>query len=177
MYSTDVLEIIFWLVTISISFIVIFMIFTASFQEGKEYILQKTYQWKKYKIKNEFKRTEKNIEKKNIKNAPIHLKTLTQPEYILHFDSFIFLLENIKWPVNPEEYTSEGEVEKVVSRDEIEDYQDELEEAIEEENYLYKLYVEYLKSHNYDINESELSYVVDLYQSKFNKRNDIRTDN
>ena len=92
-----------------------------------------------------------------------------QPEYIVHFESLILLLEKIDWPKYPESSIDEDGVEKLASRDELEDYEEELEEAIEDEDYLLSLYSEYLQSKNFKINQSELSYVVELYQK--NPRN------
>lgn len=162
MLNTDIFGIVIWTIIIVISLSMIILIVTASIQEGEKYIISRTRHWNKKRRKNKIRE----IEERNIKAAPTHLYMLTQPEYIIHLESFILLLDKIDWPVYPESSINADEVEIPVSRDELEDYEEELEEAIEEEDNLYNLYIDYLQSNNYKISQSELSYVVDLYKNK-----------
>lgn len=165
MPSTEVFEIVFWIIIIVVSIIIISLFVTASLQEGKTHIIQVIRKLKKRRRKNQIRK----INERKIKAAPTHLKMLMQPEYIVHFESLILLLDKIDWPKYPESSIDEDGVEKLASRDELEDYEEELEEAIEDEDYLLNLYSEYLQSKNFKISQSELSYVVELYQK--NSRN------
>ncbi len=161
MLDSAVLEIVIWTIIILVSLIVLLLVVGASIKEGKEYIIHKTHQWKKRRRKNQIRK----IKERKIKAAPTHLQMLMQPKYKVHFESFIQLLDKIDWPEHPESSIDEDGVNKSASRDELEDYDEDLEEAIEDEDYLYSIYTEYLQSNNYKISRTELSYVVELYRN------------
>jgi len=160
MLNSEIFEIVYWIIIFFAGIMLVFLIASASMLELKEYIKKKIYQKKKRSKRNK-KRKKK---EKDIKAAPANMQTLMQPEYIVHFESFILLLNEISWPEYPQSSFNKDGVEKSPSRDELENYEEELEEAIDKKDELYNLYTEYLISKNFEISKSELSYVVSLYQ-------------
>ena len=91
-----------------------------------------------------------------------------QPQNKNLFEKFVKLLDDIYWPEYPDDFIDEAEDTYNSLTDELEDYEEELDEAIEEEDRMYKLYSRHLQTKEVIISESELSHVVDLYKIKSN---------
>ena len=102
------------------------------------------------------------------KTASLKLKILMQPQNKNLFEKFVKLLDDIYWPEYPDDFIDEDENTYNSLTDELEDYEEELDEAIEEENKMYKLYSRHLQSKEIILSESELSHIVDLYKIKSN---------
>ena len=133
-------------------------------QATNEYLELRTHR-KKNQRKNQ--KTHKRHEQER-KTAPSNLKILMQPQNKNLFKKFVKLLDDIYWPEYPDDFIDEdGEINYPLA-EELEDYEEELDEAIEEENRMYKLYSRHLQTKEIIISESELSHVVDLYKIKSN---------
>ena len=108
MLNSEIFEIVFWMIIIFVALITILLLATASMQEAKEYFKKRNYQKKKRSRRN-IKRKKKEQE---INMAPVHLRTLMQPDYIVHFESFVLLLNEIDWPEHPKSSFNEDGSEK-----------------------------------------------------------------
>ncbi len=137
------------------------------FKRLGDYSLQKKRQLNSYKHKRAIKKNES----KERNKAPEKLKILLQPDNKLHFENFVMLLNEIRFPAYPQTSVNEKGTKIPPSVEEIEDYEDEFDEALDEEDKMYDLYIYYLKSRKIELTESQLSYVVDLYKKLFT-RND-----
>ena len=160
MYSPGILEILLWTIIIFISLIMIFLISSAIVQKINEYIMLRTYREKSQQKRSEEQR------KQERKVAPSKLKMLMQPQNKELFEKFIKLLDDIYWPEYPDDLIEENRETHSLSPEELEDYEEELEEAIEEEDKMYSLYSKHLRTKNILVSKTELSNIVDLYKTK-----------
>ncbi len=107
-------------------------------------------------------------DKQERKIAPSKLKILMQPRNKNLFEKFVKLLNDIYWPEYPDDFIDEdGDISYPLA-EELEDYEEELDEAIEEEKKMFRLYSRHLQSKEIIINESELSHIVEFYKIKSN---------
>lgn len=161
------LSILLQIITASIVIITLTVIVLAIVQRAKELINHRSYLRKKKSFVLKTREEDKQIRK----SAPAKLQILLQDENKLHFENFVLLLDRIEWPEYPKN-TIDKEGEKIFpSIEAIEDYEDDFDEALDEEDRMYDIYVHYLKSKNIQISESELTHVVKLY--KKNNFNDL----
>ena len=156
----SVFEIIFGLVVLVISLIVVFLLSTAILQKTKEQIALRAHRKRKKRRKKESHKKYK----QERKEAPIKFNILMQPQNKNLFENFVHLLDDIDWPEYPEDFVDNKGETLFPSLEELEDYDEELEGAIDEENRMYALYLKHIQSKNVSINKSELSHVVDLYK-------------
>ena len=156
------------IIAISIALITLIMIIFMIVQRAKESVNHRVYLKKKKKFLLKAKEEDKQIRKA----APAKLQILLQGENKLHFENFVLLLDRIEWPEYPESTIDKVGKKIDPSIEAIEDYEDDFDEALDEEDRMYDLYVHYLKSKNIQISESELTHVVELY--KKNNFNDFK---
>ena len=142
--------------------IVIFFFVTAIVQATNEHLELRTHR-KKNQRKNQ-KTHKRHEQERNV--APSRLRVLMQPQNKNLFEKFVKLLDNIYWPEYPDDFIDESEDTYHPLAEELEDYEEELDEAIEEENRMYALYSRHLQTKEIIISESELSHVVDLYRKE-----------
>jgi len=155
-----------WIVISGLLVIAVLTFVVIIVQSVKKYIKLRIYQNRKRRI------NKKGLKRQKIdrKTAPSNLKILMQPKNKILFESFVKLLDNIRWPSYPGDFSNEDEFAYNPSIEEIEEYEEELEEAIEEEDRMYALYLTELQSKEIVISKSELSHVIELYEVKFEKK-------
>lgn len=158
----NIIKVLLYIGVISVSIIIISLVGIAISQKIKEYWKFRSY--KKKSLEQQKKTERKRIEEKQA--APLHLKTLLHQRNVALFKNFVKLLDEINWPEEPEEILNE-EGEKVYpSIIEKEDYEDNLDDALDEEDRMYNLYLSHLQSKNIEISKAELYHVIELYRDK-----------
>ena len=143
---------------------VVFFFITAIVQATNDYLELRTHRKKNHR-KNQ--KAHKKDEQER-KTASLKLKILMQPQSKNLFEKFVKLLDDIYWPEYPDDFIVEDGDKNYPLAEELEDYEEELDEAIDEENRMYKLYSRHLQTKEIIISESELSHIVDLYKIKSN---------
>lgn len=144
----------------SVLSVVVFFFITAIVQTTNEHLKFRNHRKKKQrKIQIAHKKDEQAK-----KAAPFKLKILLQPQNKKLFEKFVKLLDDIYWPEYPDDFIDMAGDTDYTYAEELEDYEEELEEAIEEENKMYSLYSKHLQTKEIIISDSELSHIVDLYK-------------
>ncbi len=158
------LSILLQIITASIVIITLTVIILAIVQRAKQSINHRAYLRKKKSFVSKAREQDKQIRKA----APASLQILLQVENKLHFENFVLLLDRIEWPEYPKSEIDKDGEKISPSIEAIEDYEDDFDEALDEEDRMYDIYVHYLKSKDIQISESELTHVVKLYKNDFN---------
>lgn len=149
---------------LSLLSVVIFFFVSAIVQTTNEFLNLRTHRNKK---RRKIQKANKEDEHER-KIAPFKLKILMQPQNKKLFEKFVKLLDDIYWPEYPDDSIDiSGETQYTFS-EKLEDYEEELDDAIEEENSMLTLYSKHLKTKEIRISKSELSHIVDLYRKRLN---------